>query len=253
MVEPLSVNTDGVRSLAEIHTAVAAGLGSVNNGAPGSAAVATSHGTIAAAVEAALSGALGSRTGSVTATQNSGARISELLAQAAMAYERGDQRGAEAIKAAADAIARGEAPAGGGAPGAPAGSGGGVPGGGADAMGQMMGQLGQLGQLGQMGQQLGAPLAALAQPLQQLPQQVAQAVQQAAQSAAQPTDSDTPPAEPGKPAPEPETPIAMPETPEAEYAEVVPDGAASGTQPGAGPAPVAPAERAAAATRPSAD
>ena len=30
MVEPLSVDTDGVRSLSEIHTGVATGLGSLN-------------------------------------------------------------------------------------------------------------------------------------------------------------------------------------------------------------------------------
>ena len=101
MVEPLSVDTDGVRSLSEIHTGVATGLGSLNAAAPGSAAVATSHGTIAHAVQTALQAALGSRSGTMTATQDSGARISELLQQAAVAYEHGDQRGAAAIKAAA--------------------------------------------------------------------------------------------------------------------------------------------------------
>ena len=105
MVEPLSVDTDGVRSLSEIHTGVATGLGSLNAAAPGSAAVATSHGTIAYAVQTALHAALGSRSGTMTATQDSGARISELLQQAAVAYEHGDQRGAAAIKAAAAAIA----------------------------------------------------------------------------------------------------------------------------------------------------
>ncbi|WP_283612585.1 type VII secretion target [Mycolicibacterium poriferae] len=192
MVEPLSVDTDGVRSLSEIHTGVATGLGSLNAAAPGSAAVATSHGTIAYAVQTALHAALGSRSGTMTATQDSGARISELLQQAAVAYEHGDQRGAAAIKAAADAIADG-GPAGAG--GAAAANAGGAPGGasgaaasGTDAVGQVVGQLGQLGQ---MGQQLGAPLAALGQPLQQLPQQVMQGVQQISQNTAAETSEDS--------------------------------------------------------------
>ncbi|QFS93079.1 hypothetical protein FIV07_20150 [Mycobacterium sp. THAF192] len=222
MVEPLSVDTDGVRSLSEIHTGVATGLGSLNAAAPGSAAVATSHGTIAYAVQTALHAALGSRSGTMTATQDSGARISELLQQAAVAYEHGDQRGAAAIKAAADAIADG-GPAGAG--GAAAANAGGAPGGasgaagaaasGTDAVGQVVGQLGQLGQ---MGQQLGAPLAALGQPLQQLPQQVMQGVQQISQNTAAETSEDS-----GRTG--------------ADDAEPA-DGAAPGTEPGTGTAPV---------------
>ena len=186
MVEPLSVDTDGVRSLSEIHTGVATGLGSLNAAAPGSAAVATSHGTIAYAVQTALHAALGSRSGTMTATQDSGARISELLQQAAVAYEHGDQRGAAAIKAAAAAIADG-GPAG---VGGSAATGGAAvsSGAGSEAVGQVVGQLGQLGQVSQ---QLGAPLAALGQPLQQLPQQVMQGVQQIAQSAGTPGTAGT--------------------------------------------------------------
>ena len=219
MVEPLSVDTDGVRSLSEIHTGVATGLGSLNAAAPGSAAVATSHGTIAYAVQTALHAALGSRSGTMTATQDSGARISELLQQAAVAYEHGDQRGAAAIKAAADAIADG-GPAGAG--GAAAANAGGAPGGasgaaasGTDAVGQVVGQLGQLGQ---MGQQLGAPLATLGQPLQQLPQQVMQGVQQISQNTAAETSEDS-----GRTG--------------ADDAEPA-DGAASGEAPATGTAPV---------------
>ena len=219
MVEPLSVDIDGVRSLSEIHTGVATGLGSLNAAAPGSAAVATSHGTIAYAVQTALQAALGSRSGTMTATQDSGARISELLQQAAVAYEHGDQRGAAAIKAAAAAIADG-GPAGAG--GAAAANAGGAPGGasgaaasGTDAVGQVVGQLGQLGQ---MGQQLGAPLAALGQPLQQLPQQVMQGVQQISQNTAAETPEDSRRTGAG----------------DAEPA----DGAAAGTEPGTGTAPV---------------
>jgi hypothetical protein len=223
MVEPLSVSTDGVRSLSEIHTRVAAGLGSLTASAPGSAAVGTSHGAVAYAVQTALTAALGSRSGTITTTQGSGARISELLAQAAVAYEQGDQRGAAAIKAAAAAIAEG-VPGGSGAPatgGAAASSGAG-----SEAVGQVVGQVvGQLGQLGQVGQQLGAPLSALGQPLQQLPQQVMQGVGQVAQSAGTAGTPGTP--ETGdsqRPDGEADEPAA---------------GAESGAAPGTGTAPVA--------------
>ncbi len=228
MAEPLSVDTDGVRSLSEIHTAVATGLGSLTAASPGSAAVAVSHGTIAYAVETALTAALGSRSGTMTTTQSSGSRISELLQQAAQAYERGDQRGGQAIRAAADAITRGEAPSGGGTPGAAGTPGGGAVGSaGSDGVGQAVGQLGQqLGQLGQLGQQLGAPLAAMAQPLQQLPQQVMQGVQQAVQSGAQSG------AEPDVAAERAEA------ADRAEPGDPPADGADAGTEPTAGTAPV---------------
>ncbi len=111
MVEPLSVNTDGVRSLGDIHAGVATGLGSLADSAPGSAGVAMSHGTIASGVDAALTAALGSRSAAITITRSSAETLSELLHQAALAYERGDQRGGAAIEAAADTIALGQTPA----------------------------------------------------------------------------------------------------------------------------------------------
>lgn len=235
MVEPLSVDTDGVRSLGDIHSAVSAGLGSLTAAAPGSEGVAASHGTIAYGVETALTAALGARSGSMNVTQASGAHISELLHQAAMAYERGDQRGAEAIRAAADTIGKGQASAAGG--GAAGSAGTGSPAGGTDALGQ------SVGQLGQMAQQLGAPLAALTQPLQQLPQQIMQGVQQMTQSATQATESDKrPPDADAAPRPEP----GQDEHPPAE--------AAPGAKAGSGAAPVAPGDRQEPApTKPSSD
>ncbi|MGZ8801387.1 MAG: ESX-1 secretion-associated protein [Mycobacterium sp.] len=234
MVEPLSVNTDGVRALGDIHSGVASGLASLTAGAPGSAQVATSHGTIAYGVGTALTAALSSRSGSMNATQTSGAQLSELLHQAAMAYERGDQRGAEAIKAAADAIARGGPQAAGGTSvGEAAGPG---SGGGTDAIGQIAGQLGQLGQ---QGQQLGAPLQALAQPLQQLPQQVVKGVQQIAQSTTQSTGFDQIPVrEAANQREDISADNHPPQPPVEQHAGAAPD-----TQPGAGAAPVGPAGR----------
>ena len=104
MAEPLAVNTDGVRTLGDIHTRVAAGLGHLTSGAPASAEVAMSHGTIASAVNAALTAALGSRSGSINVTQRSAETLAELLHQAAVAYERGDQRGTESIQTAIEAM-----------------------------------------------------------------------------------------------------------------------------------------------------
>lgn len=110
MVEPLSVNTDVVRTLGGIHAGVAAGLGALAADVPGSDEVTMSHGAIASGVNSALATTLGARSGSMTATQSSAGRLAELLRQAALAYERGDQRGGAAIKAAADAIAQGGTP-----------------------------------------------------------------------------------------------------------------------------------------------
>ncbi|MDZ4270117.1 MAG: type VII secretion target, partial [Mycobacterium sp.] len=79
MVEPLSVNTNGVRSLGDVHTRVAGGLGALAAGTPGAAEVGASHGTIAYGVDTALTAALGSRSGSMNTTRVSGTQISELL------------------------------------------------------------------------------------------------------------------------------------------------------------------------------
>nr|MCH9700417.1 ESX-1 secretion-associated protein [Actinomycetes bacterium] len=110
MGEPLSIDTDGVRSLGDIHGRVAASLGSLAAGTPESAGVASSHGTIADAVNTALTAALGSRSESITATGRSAETLSALLHQAALAYEHGDQRGEAAIEWAADAVPRDETP-----------------------------------------------------------------------------------------------------------------------------------------------
>lgn len=237
MVEPLSVNTDGVRSLGDIHTGVAAGLGSLSAGTPGSADVAMSHGTIADGVTTALTAALGSRAKSLNATQTSAETISELLRQAALAYERGDRRGGAAIEAAAGVIAARQSSA-----ACQTGAGASTPTA-TDAIGQVAGQLGQLGQ------QLAAPFAALAQPLQQLPQQLMQGAQQMMRPPTPPTEKT--------PGPEPETgpqpddrdrdeDITMRDLSDedpAGSADSEDSGAMPGDQPGSGTAPLAPADR----------
>lgn len=241
MTDPMQVDPAGVRSLGQIHTNVATGLGSLTASSPGAAAVPGSHGTIAAAVDTALTGALGSRSATMGATQSAGTMIAELLHQSALAYERGDQHGGDTIRAAADAIGRGESPAGAGTGASP---------GGADALGQAVGQLGQLGQ---MGQQFAAPLAALTQPLQQLPQQIMQGLQQMTQGASGATGSEvTPRPEAGAPRQSGPDERAAEEDPKDETDEP-PIGAAPGTPADAGPAPIPPTTERPVPTRPAVD
>ncbi|WNG86261.1 type VII secretion target [Mycobacterium sp. ITM-2016-00317] len=179
MTQPLSVDPGAVRSLGEVHQRVAGELGALAAAAPGAGAVAQSHGTIAAAVDAALTGALGARSDTMATTRGAGDTISELLRQAALAYERGDDRGAEAIRIAADHLARSESD--------------GVAGTSATATPPVAADaLGQLSQLGQLGQQLVTPFAALAQPLAQLPQLLAQGLAQAGQGADRSEDPEIP-------------------------------------------------------------
>lgn len=101
----LYVQTDGVRSCAQVHDRVVAGLSQVTGtGAAEATAVQTSHGAIASAVSTALSGVLGTRHGTMQTTATSGTTIAELLQKAAQLYDQGDQKGAERLKAAADAL-----------------------------------------------------------------------------------------------------------------------------------------------------
>jgi hypothetical protein len=183
MTGDLSVQTDGVRSYAQMHEQVAAGLSQLMGaGAPDAIGVQTSHGTIASAVNTALSSVLGSRHGTMQTTATTGDTIRELLQKAAALYERGDEEGGDKITAAAEALqnAEGDGAAGGGSPGgaSPGGAQGGAAQGG-DMVGQMLGQAGQL--IGSLTQ----PLQGLMQSATQLPQQAMQGIQQAVGAAAQ--------------------------------------------------------------------
>ncbi len=145
MSDPLYVQPDGMRSHAQIHDEVVAGLSQLMGTAvPEAADVQTSHGAIASAVSTALSGVLGSRQGTLAATGSSGSAISQLLQKAAKMYESGDQNGAATLRAAAETLE-----------GSPPATGGGA-GGGADTTGQMVSQVGQ--QVGQIAQSLTQPL-----------------------------------------------------------------------------------------------
>ena len=94
-----------MRSFAQVHDEVVAALSQVmGSAAPEALGVETTHGPIASAVSGALGQVLGSRQGTLQATSTSGRTISELLQRAAQMYEQGDQRGAETLRAAAEAL-----------------------------------------------------------------------------------------------------------------------------------------------------
>ncbi|MGE2689819.1 ESX-1 secretion-associated protein [Mycolicibacterium pulveris] len=101
----LYVQTEGVRSYAKVHERVVSGLSQLTGpGATETTGVQTSHGAIASAVSTALSGVLGTRSGTMQTTATSGTTIAGLLQKAAQMYERGDQKGAERLRAAANAL-----------------------------------------------------------------------------------------------------------------------------------------------------
>src|ERR1700755_3059767 len=105
MTDPLYVQPDGVRSYAQIHDEVVGALSQLlGTAAPEALGVETTHGPIASAVSGALSQVLGRRHGTLQATSTSAQTISELLQKAAQMYEHGDQKGAAALRAAAEAM-----------------------------------------------------------------------------------------------------------------------------------------------------
>src|SRR4051812_13213377 len=170
MTDPLYVQPDGVRSYAQTHDEVVAALSEVmGTAAPEALGVETTHGPIASAVSGALTQVLGSRHGTLQATSTSAQTISELLQKAAQMYEHGDQKNAQTLRAAAEAMQDSQGAAAPGPVGASAGAtGASSAGGGADMMDQMVSQVGQQG--GQVAQSVAQPLQGIAQGLQQVSQ-----------------------------------------------------------------------------------
>ncbi|AKS32990.1 ESX-1 secretion-associated protein [Mycolicibacterium goodii] len=160
---------------------VSSDVGNLVNGAPGLSDVLNSHGTIGFPMQTAFDAATAARGGAMGATQAASAKISDLLRQAAQAYERGDMAAADDLKKRAQQMeGAGESSAAGGAA---AGGAAAAAGGGGQAAGQMMSQFGQMA--GQMAQSITQPLQGMAQSLGQMPQQMFQGVQGIVQSATQ--------------------------------------------------------------------
>lgn len=178
----LFAGTDRLRAFAGIHDRIATDLSHMSGGAPETAGVQASHGSIAANVGAALSSALDARLGTMQTAADEQSTISALLRKAEQLYEQGDRDGAETLRTAAEKLAGQPDTPGGAAVSAVA-----PVGGEGAANNQMIGQV-----LGQVGQQVGAlagavtaPLLGFAQGLQQVPQQIMQAAQGATASAAE--------------------------------------------------------------------
>lgn len=234
MSDPLFVQPDGVRSYAQIHDGVVAGLSQLMGAAaPEAAGVQTSHGAIASAVSTAFSSVLGDRQGTMQATSTSGSTISELLKKAAEMYEHGDQKGAATLTAAAEALDGPQTA--GAAPGTVAsGAGGG------DMAGQMASQVGQ--PAGQLAQSIAPPLQGIAQGLQQVPQQLSQGAEQLARRGAGAAPTGIPPTDPGR---RPTSNDRGQDDQKQRVPEVCPDpdkpiGAAAGEASGTGRAPETP-------------
>jgi Excreted virulence factor EspC, type VII ESX diderm len=120
VTDPLNVQLDGVRSYSQIHDEVVSALSQVMGSAPEAVGVEMSHGPIASAVSGALSQVLDSRQGTLQITSSSAQTISELLQKAAQMYERGDEKGAATVRAAAEALEGTNTPDGPGSAGRPA-------------------------------------------------------------------------------------------------------------------------------------
>ncbi|WP_066898803.1 type VII secretion target [Mycolicibacterium houstonense] len=142
--------------------------------------LASTQGTIGFPVQNAYGGAMSARDGALGATQVAAGRMAELLGMASQAYARGDTAAGEQLKAQADALGGGSAPAsaaGGGSDASEAASSG------AGGAGQMVGQFSQMA--GQMAQSITQPLQGLTQAMTQVPQQVMQGVQGIVEAATQ--------------------------------------------------------------------
>ena len=125
---------------------VSADVANFISGAPGISGVLNSHGTIGHPMQTAFDAAQSARGGAMGATQVAASKISDLLRQAAQAYERGDMASADKLNARAAQIeGAASSPASAGGPSTAAAGG---QDGGASSAGQIMGQFGQIaGQL----------------------------------------------------------------------------------------------------------
>lgn len=134
--------------------------------APDLSGLLNSHGVIGNPTD--FGGAYEARANAMKATKAASEKMSDLLSQAAAAYDRGDVEAARKLKAQADQIE------GKGGPGSPSAGGPGGQDGGSQAAGQIMGQFSQLA--GQVVQGVTQPVQGIMQGVSQMPQQVFQGV-----------------------------------------------------------------------------
>jgi hypothetical protein len=190
--DPFHVDLDGVLELSRLHADAATALHEAMGSAAGDATgVDAAHGSIGSRVTGAFGEVLDARRGALRAASNTCDELSHRLGTAVHAYARGDESGAESVRAAAEAMDGGAARGSSGTPIASGSSGPPIdPGpsrataatgtvGAAESSGvaDMLGQAGGHG--AQLAQSAGQSLHGLAQTLGQVPEQVTQDVQRA--------------------------------------------------------------------------
>ncbi|WP_319449424.1 MULTISPECIES: type VII secretion target [unclassified Mycobacterium] len=113
--DPFHVDLDGVLGLSRVHARAAEALnGSTESALAKSAGADLTHGSIGTRVTGAFSELLDARHEALTAAAHTSGELSQRLAKAVWAYGRGDESGAESVRAAAEAI--GAAPGSSGTP-----------------------------------------------------------------------------------------------------------------------------------------
>jgi hypothetical protein len=106
--DPFHVDLDGVLGLSQVHADAAETLTGAKESALAKAAgVDATHGSIGTRVAGAFSEVLDARHGALHAAAHTSSELSQRLAKAVSAYSRGDESGAESVRAAAEAMADG--------------------------------------------------------------------------------------------------------------------------------------------------
>lgn len=103
-VDDVFMQTDGLRSFAQTHDDVAAGLSALIGSQVAAARVEATHGTIASAVYAALTGALEARQDAQQTAADVCNGLSESLRKAAHAYEQVDEQSAAGLRSASERV-----------------------------------------------------------------------------------------------------------------------------------------------------
>jgi len=103
--DPFHVDLDGVLELSRLHADAAAAMNEATGSALANAAgVDAAHGSIGTRVTGAFAEVLDARHGALKAASNTSGELSDRLGRAVSAYARGDESGAESVRAAAEAV-----------------------------------------------------------------------------------------------------------------------------------------------------
>jgi pilus assembly protein FimV len=103
--DPFHVDLDGVLGLSRVHADAAVALkGALGSTAANAAGADVTHGSIGTRVTGAFSEVLGARHEALTAAAHTSGELSQRLAKAVWAYGRGDESGAESVRAATESM-----------------------------------------------------------------------------------------------------------------------------------------------------